>query len=130
MDCTTRHENSRHGLEVAGVNAVAALLLAMVALPPCRADSVLQTAAPTRAGVVSSAHIDFRITVMPSLALLTQATGVRVQGNGGVTIVQRGAADGGAATHTLLLRPRHQVTDLAVPVLGSRGGDLVTVASP
>lgn len=129
MDCTTRLESSRHRLEIAALNATAMLLLALAALPPCRAESGLPTAASTRVGVATSAHIDFRVTVMPSLALLTQATGVRILGNGGVTTVQRGAADGGA-THTLLLRPRHLVTDVSVPVLGSRGGDLVTIASP
>ena len=129
--CTTRRPRPTIGrLALFGA---APLLLAVALVPPCRADSTLLTASPTSGPLTASAHLDFRVTVLPSLALSTQATGVRIQGNSGVLTVQRSpsdAWDGRAPTGSAQLRPRHQVIDTSMHTSDFAGSDLITIASP
>jgi hypothetical protein len=113
----------------------AALLLGMALAPTCRADSSLQSAAPGGGPLSASAHLDFRVTVLASLALSAQASGVRVQGNSGVLTLQRGAStsdggDGRAPVTSVQLQPHRQVVDTALGTPGFARGDLVTIASP
>ena len=111
----------------------APLLLAAALAPACRADSTLQAAAPGTGPVSASAHLDFRVTVLPTLALATQAGGVRVQGNSGTLTLQRDSSaawDGRAPNASTSLRPRRQVVDAALPTPPLAGSDRVTIASP
>jgi hypothetical protein len=109
------------------------LLLAAAFAPTCYAESTLQTAAPGNGPITASAHLDFRITVLPSLALSTHANGVRIQANGGVLTLQRDARDawdGRAPMASAQVQPRHRVIDAALPASAPDRGDLVTIASP
>jgi hypothetical protein len=107
------------------VHGVVALLLLGATAPACRAESALQSASLRHGLIAASAQIDFRITVLPSLSLATQASGVRIQGNSGVLTLQRDAPS--ASTQ---LRPSHRVvnTELRASALGA--GERITVASP
>jgi hypothetical protein len=109
------------------------LLLAAALVPTCYADSTLQTAAAGHGPITASAHLDFRITVLPSLALSTHGSGVRIQANGGTLTMQRDARDawdGRAPMASAQLQPRHRVIDTGIPASVSDRGDLVTIASP
>jgi hypothetical protein len=111
----------------------AASLLAVALHSASRAESTLQTAASGTGAVSAPAHLDFRVTVLPSLGLSLQPGGVRIQANSGVLTLQRDARsawDGRAPTGSLQLRPRHQVTDTSMQASAFAGGELVTIASP
>ena len=112
---------------------VAPLLLAVALVAPCRADSTLQTAAPGSGPISASAQLDFRVTVLPMLALAIQADGVRIQANSGALTLQRGptdASDGSAPSASAQLRSRRQVIDTSMHASAFGGGDLITIASP
>ncbi len=135
MDCKTGIDDGQRRLRLVRTAARAALLLLIGAALAmhARADSQLQTAPPAGRALAATAHLDFRVTVLPSLALSMQPGGLRVQGNGGALTVQRSlrdAPDGSAPSSHALLRPRHQVIDSALPQSGLRGAELVTIASP
>ncbi|GEM_PF-6135539 len=113
--------------------AAAPLVLSLSMVQPCHADSDLQGRPPSSGSVSASAHLNFRITVLPSLALSTQGAGLRVQGNSGVLTLQheqRSALDGQATAASTQLRPRNQVVDLSMPGSDINGSTLITVASP
>lgn len=133
MNGEERGDDDRRGPLLPLARHAAVLLLAGAAVAPCRADSQLQ-ATPSRQGAIStSAHIDFRVTVPPSFGLSMQASGLRVQGNGGALTVQRSqrdAADGSSPSSHALLRPRHHVIDTTLPLSSLGRAELVTIASP
>ena len=112
----------------------APLLLAAAFVPDARADSTLQSAAAGSGPISASAHLDFRITVLPSFGLaIKPGGGVRVQGNSGALTLQRDhseAWDGRAPNTSSQVRPRHQVIDTAVPTPTLAGTDRITIASP
>ena len=113
--------------------AIAVLLIGAAAASTCRADAQLQSAPPGRGPLSASAHLDFRVTVLPSLALSMQAQGAQIRGNAGVLTVQHSRAaliDGSAPNSSVQLRPRNLVIDAALPRATSHGSDLVTIASP
>ncbi len=98
---------------------VAALLLSTLATD-CGAESVRHQGVPAGGRVSSSAHLDFRIVVLPSMALSVQSTGWRAQGNSCATTLQRGAtsaADG-------------RLPGRAVPLPATADGELITIAAP
>lgn len=106
----------------------APLLIAMALVLPCRADATLQVSTSGNGRLSASAHVDFRITVLPSLGLSAQAGGLRVQGNSGVMTLQRGPREAGKAPTTRTqLQPKRQVVDTELLAAGS---ELVTIASP
>ena len=116
----------------AGIGA-AALLLGMALAPACRADSSLQSGPPGGGALSASAHLDFRVTVLPSLSMSTLASGVRIQANSGVLTLQRGemrAGDGRAPAASAQLQPHRQVVDTSMRTTAFAAGDLVTIASP
>lgn len=116
----------------AGIGA-AALLLGMALAPACRADSSLQSGPPGGGALSASAHLDFRVTVLPSLSMSTLASGVRIQANSGVLTLQRGemrAGDGRAPATSAQLQPHRQVVDTSMRTTAFAAGDLVTIASP
>ncbi len=100
-------------------------------LPAGRTDSALKTAG---AGPVSaSAHLDFRITILPSLALSMHAQGLRVQGSGTALTLQSNASlawDGRAPIRSVPLRPQRQVIDTLIPAGEFNRAGLVTIAAP
>ena len=113
--------------------ALAVLLIGAAAASTCRADSQARSAPASRGPLSASAHLDFRVTVLPSLALSMQAQGAQVRGNAGVLTVQssRSNVDGGAApSSSLQLRPRNLVVDTALPRSSILANDVVTIASP
>ena len=135
MERTNRwmYRAPRHLAGGFGWSRAAALLLGASLAQPCRADSTLQAGAPNSGPLAGTAHLDFRITVLPSLALSTQGPGVRIQGNSGVLTLQRSrtdAPDGRTPTSSTQLSPRHQVVDTAMHASNVEGGSLVTIASP
>lgn len=106
----------------------APMLIALAMALPCRADSTLHVTASGRGPLSASAHVDFRITVLPSLGLSAQAGGMRVQGNSGVMTLQRGPREaGGVLTASTQLQPKRQVVDTE---LLAAGNELITIASP
>ena len=111
----------------------AALALAFGFVPMGRTDSSLQSA-PSGSGPISaSAHLDFRITVLPTLALSMQPAGVRVQGSGSVLTVQSNADpawDGRAPQSSIQLRPQRRMIDASIPVSQFSSGALITIAAP
>ena len=116
----------------AGIGA-AALLLGMALAPACRADSSLQSGPPGGGALSASAHLDFRVTVLPSLSMSTLASGVRIQANSGVLTLQRGemrAGDDRAPATSAQLQPHRQVVDTSMRTTAFAAGDLVTIASP
>ena len=124
--------NTRSTLVVA-VRFGAVLLLAVGLHSAARAESALLSAPPGGGAISASAHLDFRVTVLPSLALSTHAAGVRIQANSGVLTLQhdaRGAWNGRAPAASAQLRPRHQVIDTTMQASAFAGSELITVASP
>lgn len=135
MDCKPRIEGAqrRHRPGRIAATSKLVLLIGAALASPARADSQLQSAPATGRAPAATAHLDFRVTVLPSLSLSMQSSGLRVQGTGGALTVQRSlrdAPDGSAPRSHALLRPRHQVIDSALPQSGLRGAELVTIASP
>jgi hypothetical protein len=113
--------------------ALAVLLLGTAAALACRADSQLQTGPAGRGTLSASAHLDFRVTVLPSVTLSMQPQGARVTGNAGVLTVQHSRAelvDGAMPSSSVQLRPQFLVIDAALPRAAQSGSDLVTIASP
>jgi hypothetical protein len=114
-------------------NAAVALALLAGACAACRADASVRTAAAGSGALSASAHLDFIVTVLPSLALSSLSTGVRVQSNLSALSVQRsalGAADGQPPSATLTLPYTHRGVDASVPAPSAAGTDVLTVASP
>lgn len=107
------------------------LALAFSFFPAGHTDSSFKT---TPAGPLSaSAHLDFRITILPSLALSMQGQGLHVQGNGGVLTLQSNSAqawDGRAPVRSVQLRPRQQLVDIAIPAAQFDRATLITIAAP
>lgn len=134
MDRTQRcRVHSMQPTVVTAMRLAAVLLLAAALHSVSRAESTLQTAAPGSGAISASAHLDFRVTVLPSLALSAQPSGVRIQANGGVLTLQRdarGAWDGRAPTGSEQLRPRHRVIDTSMHTSVFAGSELITIASP
>ena len=127
--CTTQSMPSKRTLVL---YAAAPLLLAAALVKPCRAESTFASASPGGGPLTATAHLDFRVIVLPSLGLSTQASGVRIQGNSGVLTVQRGpseAWDGQAPASSAQLQLRARVVDRLLQTPAS-AGDLITVASP
>ena len=115
-----------------GIGATA-LLLGLALAPACRADSSLQSGPPGGGALSASAHLDFRVTVLPTLSMSTLANGVRIQANSGVLTLQRdsiGAGDGRAPTTSTQLQPRRRVVDTSMRSTAFAAGDLITIASP
>ena len=113
--------------------ALALLLIGAAAAPTCRADSQVRSAPASRGPLSVSAHVDFRLTVLPSLALSMQAQGAQVRGNAGVLTIQSSRSDvddGAAPSSSLQLRPRNLVIDTALPRGAILASDIVTIASP
>ena len=113
--------------------ALALLLIGAAAAPTCRADSQVRSAPASRGPLSASAHVDFRVTVLPSLALSMQAQGAQVRGNTGVLTIQSSRSDvddGAAPSSSLQLRPRNLVIDTALPRGAILASDIVTIASP
>jgi hypothetical protein len=113
--------------------ATATLLLAVALVSASHAESTLLTAASSGRTLQASGHLDFRVTVLPVMALSAQASGLRIQGNGGVLTVQRDGAggwDGRAPESSTQLRPQGRVVDAAMQVSAFGRGDLITIASP
>jgi hypothetical protein len=123
--------HARRAIHQIGWSFAASLLLAMALAPSCRADATLQVTASGRGPLSASAHVDFRITVLPSLGLSAQASGLRIQGNSGVLTLQRGPREAGTApTVSTALRPHRQVTDISLLASAVASSELVTIASP
>lgn len=111
----------------------AALALLVGFLPAGRTDSTFKTAPAGGAPVSASAHLDFRITVLPSLGLALSAQGLRVQGSGGALTVQgnTGSAwDGSAPSRSVQLRAPRQLIDTTIPTSQFGANALITIASP
>ena len=111
----------------------AGLALAFGFLPLGRTDSAFKSA-PSGSGPISAtAHLDFRVTVLPTLALSMQPLGLRVQGSSGVLTVQSNlnqAWDGRAPDSSIQLRPQRRVIDASIPVSQFSSGALITIAAP
>lgn len=113
--------------------SLALLMIGAAAASICRADSEVRSAPVSRGPLSASAHVDFRVTVLPSLALSMQAQGAQVRGNAGVLTVQSSRSDtddGAAPSSSRQLRPRNLVIDTALPRAAILANDVVTVASP
>jgi hypothetical protein len=98
----------------------------------CRADSTVHSAAPTGGALSASAHLDFVVTVLPTLALSTQAAGVRVQSNAGTLALQRNAPggwDGRPPSASLVLPSGRRGVDATLAPQAA-GTELLTVAAP
>lgn len=125
FDCLPRQTRWR------ALRAAAVLALAFSFFPAGHTDSTFKTAP---AGPLSaSAHIDFRITILPSLALSLQPQALHVQGTGGVLTLQSSSAlawDGRAPTRSVQLRPRQQVVDTSIPAAQFGSAALITIAAP
>lgn len=109
----------------------AVLLIGAAVASNSRADSQLQST-PDRGALSASAHLVFRVTVLPSLALSMQAQGAQILGNTGVLTVQYSSGepvDGQAPSSSTQLLPRHIVVDTALP-RGASGQEFVTIAAP
>jgi hypothetical protein len=121
-----------------------ALLLCAAAgfTPACWADAELASAQPSSAvapstALAASAHLNFRITILPSLSLRSDALGqLRAQSNNGPLVMQGAAlaaaptaAGASSASRAGLLRgPVAALSLQAEP--DAHGRALVTVASP
>lgn len=111
----------------------AALALLVGFLPLGRTDSTFKTAPAGGASVSASAHLDFRITILPSLGLALSPQGLRVQGSGGALTVQSNAAsawDGAAPNRSFQLRAPRQLIDTTLPAGQFSGNALITIAAP
>lgn len=135
MNGTGEHDNYRaQALRACDLRiALALLLIGAVAASTCRADSQVRSTPASGGPLSASAHVDFRVTVLPSLALSMQAQGAQVRGNAGVLTVQSSRSDtddGAAPSSSRQLRPRNLVIDTALPRAAILANDVVTVASP
>lgn len=113
--------------------ALALLLVGAASASTCRADSQVRSTPASDGPLSASAHIDFRVTVLPSLSLSMQAQGAQVRSNAGVLIIhgsRRDTDDGAAPSTSLQLRPRNLVIDTALPRGVILANDVVTIASP
>ena len=135
MDCTNLHSTRWHRSVFAqrGWRGTALTALALGLASVCHAESALQTSSSSGRSLNASAHLDFRITVLPVLALSAQTSGLRIQGNGGVLTVQRdpvGRWDGRSPDSSIQMRPQGQVVDAAMHASTFGQGELITIASP
>lgn len=109
--------------------AIAFSVLLGLASTPCMAESSLQSGtadAPARA----TAHLDFRVTILPSIGMSIGAAGARVQANyGAVTVQQEDAQgwDGRSPSTSVRLQHERQVVDRTVQVASS---GMLTIATP
>jgi hypothetical protein len=111
----------------------AALALLVGFLPAGRTDSTYRTAPAGAGGLSASAHLDFRITILPSLGLALSPQGLRVQGSGGSLTLQgdvASARDGMAPNRSVQLRAPRQFIDTTLPVRQFSGDALITIAAP
>lgn len=111
----------------------AAALALLVFLPAGRTDSTFRTAPAGGGPVSASAHLDFRITILPSMGLALSAQGMRVQGSGGALTLQGSPAsawDGLAPNRSLQLRAPRQFIDTTIPSGQFGANALITIASP
>ncbi len=132
MEHTNRRDSPAH----AGRRAkrwAAALALCIGCLPVARTDSTFKTAPAGGGPVSASAHLDFRITILPSLGLALSPQGLRVQGSGGALTLQANAGaawDGTAPSRSVQLRAPRQLIDTTIPTGQFSGSALITIASP
>lgn len=111
----------------------AAFALLVGFLPVGRTDSTFRTAPAGGGPVSASAHLDFRITILPSLGLALSAQGLRVQASGGSLTLQGNAAsawDGTAPSRSVQLRAPRQPIDTLIPASQFGSAGLITIASP
>jgi hypothetical protein len=111
----------------------AAFALLVGFLPAGRTDSTFRTAPASGGPVSASAHLDFRITILPSLGLAMSAQGMRVQASGGALTLQGNTAsawDGTAPSRSVQLRAPRQSIDTLIPTSQFGSAGLITIASP
>jgi len=128
-----RVKNSMRRRRVTSTALGSATLALAVSAADCRAESMQQQGLPAVPRLGATAHLDFRVIVLPTLALSMQAQGWRVQGNSGALTLQTGAAgtaDGGAPGTSVRLGARRRATDASVQATNAASGDVVTIAAP
>lgn len=111
--------------------AAGMLLISAAAASTCRAETQVRSA--SQGPMSASAHVDFRVTVRPSLALSMWPQGALVRGNAGVLTLQSsrsGVDDGATPGSSQQLRPRNLVIERTMSRSAVEAGDLVTIASP
>lgn len=100
---------------------------------PCRAGSAFESGPPSGPAVRARAHLDFRITVLPALALLITPERLRIEANsGGVTMLQHMTADhpnGKRLDRNIQLRALREIVVTELRAMPARA-EMVTVASP
>lgn len=109
------------------------LLLSLALMHPSHAESTVQAGTAAGAAVSASAHLNFRVTVLPSLTMSMLGSAVHVQGNAGALVLQheqRNDWDGRAPASSWQLRQHHQVIDTVLSNTSSVGSTLVTLAAP
>jgi hypothetical protein len=108
------------------------MVLALGFLPIGRTDSTFATMPVGKGPLSATAHLDFRVTVLPTLALSMQPTGVHVQGSGGPLMLQSHSThgDGRAPASSTQLRPHRHVVDTTIPNSQFSSGALITIAAP
>lgn len=135
MDCTLRWADRRaqRRAHQFARRSAAAVLFGGVLLTSSHADSTLRASTANAGPLTASAHLNFRITVLPSLALSSAGPALRAQGNSGVLTLQRSQldeSDGRAPVGSAQLRPHRQVVDVMLRTSSFGGSNLITIASP
>lgn len=115
---------AHHRRQAASICAAWAALAAMWCQPAAAESSLRSGAGP----ISASAHLDFRVTVLPSLSLALRADGAVVRANEGRVYLVGEAAQGGTRAFAV---PRGvRVTDEVLERDRLAGSALVTIASP
>lgn len=118
----------------AGRSALSCAAFALAGLAaPCGAESVQLQGLPTDSRLSATAHVDFRVVVLPTLALSIQAQGWRVQGNSGMLTLQTDAAattDGTTPGTSMRLGARRRAIDATLQATSASSGNIVTIAAP
>ena len=81
----------------------------------------------------ASAHLDFRIVILPSMGLVLRDGRYVVQGNGGQMMLQtsmNNENDGSAPASAVSLKPHREVVTHTEMASSFAGTDLVTLAAP
>ena len=123
----------RATLAVHRIACVALLIAGLSARLSCQAGSAFESAHPSGSPARATTHLDFRITVLPALALQITPERVRVEANSGAISMQHelasGSTDGQRPGRSAQLQSHREIVVHEFHPAPGRA-EILTVASP
>lgn len=129
-----RIAHTDHFATARAASRTAAALLALSVACLWSTDSHAESSLQTGAGALrAAAHLDFRVTILPSMGLTMDGRQVRIAANSGSITVQHDQAsswDGRSPTSSSMLQHDRQLVDKALLLAQSELPSLITIAAP